>query len=101
MITTEQITGVFSKEHTIFVLLIIYCLYGNRNTNIVQDKILTQQTEIQADLKIIKFRLDYEKPTKQFASDSYANQDSLTCLFTNLISLNDERQEKIQGNRLW
>jgi hypothetical protein len=85
MITTEQITGVFSKEHTVLVLLIIFCLYNNRNTNNVQEKLLIQQTEIKADLKIIKFRLDYEQPIKQLTLEpfSHNDQDSLICLFTN------------------
>lgn len=89
MATTKEITGLFSKEHTVFVLLILFCLYNDWNSNNVQEKMLTQQTEIKADLKIIKFRLDYEQPTKQLALESSSNidQDSLICIFTNLHNI--------------
>jgi len=89
MATTKEITGLFSKEHTVLVLLILFCLYNDWNSNNVQEKMLTQQTEIKADLKIIKFRLDYEQPTKQLALESSSNidQDSLICIFTNLHNI--------------
>ena len=49
--TTNEIKGFFSREHAILVFLITLSLYSNWRLHV-------SQTEIQADIKLITYRLD-------------------------------------------
>lgn len=56
--TTTEIKGFFSKEHSILVFLICFCFVWLYKTDRTLQTILLQQAEIKADIKIITYRLN-------------------------------------------
>ncbi|RKE04449.1 hypothetical protein [Marinifilum flexuosum] len=70
--TTNEIKGFFSPEHAVLVFLIMLSLYSNWRLHV-------SQTEIQADIKLITYRLDNGATTdkrKLVQTDSIGQQRS-------------------------
>ncbi|NOU59091.1 hypothetical protein [Marinifilum caeruleilacunae] len=67
--TTPEIKGFFSKEHTVLVFLICICFAGLIQNYRTQQRLLLELADIKADIKIITYRLNYGKiPKEKLAS---------------------------------
>lgn len=59
--TTTEIKGFFSKEHSLIVFLVCFCLIWLYKTDSTLRIILLQQAEIKADIKIITYKINNGK----------------------------------------
>ncbi|MDM8159037.1 hypothetical protein QUH73_04305 [Labilibaculum sp. K2S] len=59
--TTTEIKGFFSKEHSLIVFLICFCFIWLYKTDTTLRTILLQQAEIKADIKIITYKINNGK----------------------------------------
>ena len=65
--TTTEIRGLFSKEHSVLVILIFICLYGAWKNYQTQNTLLVELAEIKADIKVLTYQIDHGKTKKQLA----------------------------------
>lgn len=70
MATTAEIKGLFSKEHVVLVLLICGSYWFNYNAYNTSQTVLLQQAEIQADIKILAFKINSNNEKKLAFSDT-------------------------------
>lgn len=59
--TTTEIKGFFSKEHSLIVFLVCFCFIWLYKTDTTLRTILLQQAEIKADIKIITYKINNGK----------------------------------------
>lgn len=62
--TTTEIKGFFSKEHSLIVFLICVCFIGLIQNYKTQQHLLLEMADIKADIKILTYRLNDGKGQK-------------------------------------
>lgn len=62
--TSTEIKGFFSKEHSLIVFLICVCFAGLIQNYKVQQHLLLEMADIKADIKILTYRLNDGKEQK-------------------------------------
>lgn len=82
--TTPEIKGFFSKEHSLIVAMIVGCFYGLYQNNQTNSILLQNQAEMKADIKIITYRLDHENGIKT-TEKQLAKVDTIGCKRKSLI----------------
>ena len=66
---TTEIKGLFSKEHSVLVLLICLCLYGTYQNYTKQNALLIQFAEMKADIKILTHQINGKQEKPMVAKD--------------------------------